>query len=93
MVERQDGRLVVGAPMLIGNARALLDAGRPLIDGSVLEVDLSAVSEVDSSALTVILAWMRTAAARGGSLRVARAPAALRSLADLYGVDDVLPLA
>ena len=55
-------------------------------------LDLVAVSEVDSSALSIILAWLRTASEYGINLRMANPPANLISLATLYGVAELLPL-
>jgi phospholipid transport system transporter-binding protein len=43
--------------------------------------------------LSVVLAWLRTAGARGLTLRLANPPANLVSLASLYGVAELLPLA
>ncbi len=97
MIERTDGALRVTAPMVIANARTLLEGGRALLvacqptDPALLE--LSAVNEVDSSALSVVFAWLRIAAQRGVALRIAHPPANLLSLATLYGVSDLLPLA
>ncbi len=99
MIERQDGTLRVTAPMIIANARALLEAGRRSLTsssppaGTAMLLDLAAVNDVDSSALSVVLAWLRTAGARGLTLRLANPPANLISLAALYGVSELLPLA
>ncbi|HMW16748.1 MAG TPA: STAS domain-containing protein [Accumulibacter sp.] len=96
MIERIDDRLRVTAPMVIANARALLDAGRGLLaadfpTGQAARLDLAGVGEVDSSALAVVLAWLRTAAAKNLPLRLVEPPANLLSLARLYGVDELLP--
>lgn len=95
MIEQQEGGLRVIAPMIIANARRQLEAGRGILRtrASALEVDLSEVVEVDSSALSVLLAWLRTAGERGTSLRIAHPPANLISLAALYGIVELLPLA
>ena len=97
MIEQADGALRVTAPMVIANARALLEAGRAAFrtcqQAKPALVDLSAVAEVDSSALSVILAWLRTAAERDLALRIANPPASLISLAMLYGVSELLPIA
>jgi len=55
--------------------------------GGIEVVDLSAVEEVDSSALAVLLAWRRAA---GHPLRLVGTPAALESLAGLYRLDELL---
>jgi phospholipid transport system transporter-binding protein len=43
--------------------------------------------------LSVVLAWLRTAGERGVALRIVNPPASLISLATLYGVSELLPLA
>jgi phospholipid transport system transporter-binding protein len=83
--------------MLIANARALLETGRSFLQaaapaGEVL-IDLAAVEETDSSALSVVFALLRTAKQRGLNLRFAHAPASMLSQAALYGVAESLPLA
>lgn len=98
MIERTESGLSVTVPMVIANARALLEAGRVLLhprdqQAASAVVDLAAVKEVDSSALSVVLGWLRTAGARELGLRIANPPASLISLATLYGVSELLPLA
>lgn len=93
MIEVREDGLRVTAPMTISNADGLLAAGRNALQGTRQVVDLAAVSEVDSSALAVLLGWLRAAQAAQGELRVINAPAGLRALADLYGIDEILPLA
>ncbi len=100
MIENDGQGLRVTGPMLIANASALLEAGRDFLRAGVgvaggpgLVIDLAAVEETDSSALSVIFGLMRTARERGVTLRVAHPPASMVSLAALYGVSDSLTLA
>jgi phospholipid transport system transporter-binding protein len=72
------------------NAAALLDAGRASIRSGDLSFDLGAVRQVDSAAVALLLAWQREAAARQARIELANVPAALTSLAALYGVDALL---
>ncbi|GAB3263688.1 STAS domain-containing protein [Chitinimonas naiadis] len=58
-----------------------------------LVLDLAEVTEIDSTAISMLLHWQRDAAAAGRSLSLARAPDNLTSLAALYGVEDFLPKA
>ena len=81
--------------MVIANARALLETGRGLLGaetGSEMRLDLVSVHEADSSALAVLFALQRAAAARGRTLSIANPPPGLLSLAGLYGVVELLPL-
>ena len=97
MIEKSDSALRVSGPMLIAGATALLASGRGFLasasraDGVVF--DLSAVEETDSSALSVVFGWLRTARTLGVGMRVANPPASMISQAALYGVSDSLPLA
>jgi phospholipid transport system transporter-binding protein len=93
MIERRDDRLRVTAPMVMANARGLLEAGRSALKEKGETVDLEAVSEADSSALAVMLGWQRTAAAKGMQLTFTNVPRGLRSLAELYGLAELLSLA
>lgn len=56
-------------------------------------VDLAEVTEADSAALALLLEWMRRARGRGASISIRSLPAGLRSLADLYDVTGLLPVA
>lgn len=93
MIERTGDRLRVTVPMVIANASALLEAGRSRLTAGESVFDLSAVSDADSSALTLLFAWQRTAQAKGLTLRIDNPPASMVSLAALYGVSELLPFA
>lgn len=56
-------------------------------------IDASALRELDTAALAVLLQAQRDAAARGVRLVVEGAPPQLRQIAALYGVDGLLGLA
>ncbi len=55
-------------------------------------IDCSALAQVDSAAVAVLLAWQRAATARGQTLALHGVPPQLASLATLYGVDSLLGL-
>ena len=73
-------------------ARRQLSAGRALAAKGNLQVDFSALTESDSAALALLFDWLRVARRGGFSLEVCGLADGLRSLADLYGVADLLPL-
>lgn len=93
MIEREGGRLVVKVPLVMANARGLLDAGRSALQPGEQIFDFSEVSEADSSAIAVMLGWLRWAEQSRSTVAFAHIPAGVRSLAELYGVTDLLPLA
>ena len=82
----------VQVPMLISTAAALRDTGEQAILGGINFVDLAEVSEADSSAVAVLLAWTRVAKERRQPLTIIDVPPSIHSLAALYGVTDLLPL-
>lgn len=53
--------------------------------------DASALQQFDSSALAVLLECRRQAMAAGKAFSVHGAPARLRELASLYGVESLIP--
>jgi len=93
MIERLDGRLLVKSPMVMENARALLEAGLSLLQPGDQVIDFSDVAEADSSAIAVMFGWLRSANVSRSTLSFANIPAGVRSLAELYGVAELLPLA
>jgi phospholipid transport system transporter-binding protein len=91
-VIRRDGdRLYVSGPVTLANvAGVMAEARAPLADG-VRAVDLGEVTELDSSLLAVLLSWLREAKGLGRELSFARLPQDLLTLAQLYGVAQLLP--
>ncbi len=91
MISREDGRLALSGRLTIDTTPALYRTGAQMLENDDLLVDLAAVEAVDSSAVSMLLGWSRVAQSRGRSLRVAGWPEGLVSLADLYGVLEMLP--
>ncbi len=79
-----------GPVMTIAHARAALEAGLRAIESGETVFDLSAVKEVDSTAVAALLAWQRAAQARGTQFSALNQPASLTSLARLYGVAEIV---
>jgi len=55
-----------------------------------LVIDFSGITEVDSSAVALLLEWRRRAHAHGKALVFVNLPANLLALAELYGVTDLI---
>ncbi|HEX4858685.1 MAG TPA: STAS domain-containing protein [Usitatibacteraceae bacterium] len=55
-----------------------------------LAIDFSNVREFDSSAVALMLHWRRESERLGKSLRYVHLPANLQSLAELYGVTNLI---
>jgi phospholipid transport system transporter-binding protein len=93
MIRREAGRMLLSGPVTLGNVTQLLEEGRRHLLEGALTVDLAEVTELDSSALALLLAWLREAKAAGRAVVFANLPEALRTIARLYGVEDLLPAA
>lgn len=93
MIEREAGRLIIKVPLVMDNARGLLEAGRSVLQAGEQVFDFSEVTEADSSALAVMLGWLRAASLSQSVVKFANIPTGVRSLAELYGVTELLPLA
>jgi phospholipid transport system transporter-binding protein len=93
LVEQQGNKLIVHGAMTVETAGVLLDQSLPLLNASAeaLELDLSKVTEADSSAISVMLEWLRVANSRQVQLNYSNLPKSLVSLAGLYGVLDMIP--
>ena len=93
MIRRENGRIFLSGPLTLANVGQVLEEGRQHLGEGVATVDLGEVTELDSSALALLLAWLREAKAGGRPQGFANLPEALRTIARLYGVQDLLPVA
>jgi phospholipid transport system transporter-binding protein len=84
----------VSGDVLMDNANLILNQSEIFnMDGGEIEVDFTDVSNVDTSALSLMLEWQRRAEAAKCKIKFANLPANLTSLANLYGVEDFIRLA
>jgi phospholipid transport system transporter-binding protein len=79
-----------GLTLTVHNAKTVRDAGLHAIRSGETAFDLADVTAVDSAAVATLLAWQRAAGEQGQSLTFHHLPATLHSLAELYGVADLL---
>jgi phospholipid transport system transporter-binding protein len=83
------GWLFAGALTLDDAAGVLAASGTmPLPANGV--IDMRGMMHADSSALAVIIALRRRAASEGRKVSIVGLPASLRSLAVVYGVEDLV---
>lgn len=85
--------MVVSGALTLSHVAAELGRGRIAIGEGVRSVDLGEVAELDSSALALLLAWLREAQRRDRNLVFTNLPQGLTTIARLYGVADLLPTA
>jgi phospholipid transport system transporter-binding protein len=79
-----------GLTLTVNNAKTVLEAGLSAIRSCETQIDFADVTVVDSAAVATLLAWQRAARRIGKSLAFLNIPANLHSLAQLYGVADLL---
>ena len=90
MIACDGGRCTVQGPMNLDNVVQLLAEGNGQFTASEVTIDLAAVTEVDSAALSLLLEWRREAGRNGRAIRYLNLPANLKSLAELYGIIELL---
>jgi phospholipid transport system transporter-binding protein len=92
MIRRDGRRIIVSGPVTLANVTTILEEGRRHLEEGVPTVDLGEVTEMDSSLLAVMLAWLRDAKRASRNLGFTNLPESLRTIARLYGVDSLLPV-
>lgn len=90
MISCEGGSCAVRGPVTLESVVALLAQGNGLFTAPEVTVDLSGVTEVDSSALSLLLEWRREAARNRRAIHFRNLPANLKSLAGLYGVTELI---
>ncbi len=78
--------------ILMDNANTVLQESNALAMADGLHIDFSAVSNVDTAALSLMMEWQRRAISSGSRIHFTLLPESLVSLAALYGVTDFIPL-
>jgi phospholipid transport system transporter-binding protein len=90
MISCNGGRCSIEGPLTMANVTGVLHESAALFQGDDILVDLGRVTEVDSAAVSLLLEWRRQALAAHRHIEYVNLPSNLRSLADLYGVSDLL---
>ena len=91
MIRREGERLYLAGPATLAQVATILRQGTEQLHEGVSVVDLGEVTELDSSLLAALLAWLREARRLGRPLAFSRLPEGLTTIAGLYGVADLLP--
>jgi phospholipid transport system transporter-binding protein len=85
MIRGDAGRFSIDGTITMDNASAVLEDGLAKFSAAE-EVDLSALGEIDSSAVSLLLEWRRA----NPNLRFVGCTDSLKSLVTLYGVLDLI---
>lgn len=91
MIVRDGDRFVVQGPVTLDNVVSVLEEGRSVFSEAELVVDLGRIESVDSSAISLLMEWLRDAERDRRKLRFANMPENMKSLAELYGVSELIP--
>jgi len=90
MIERDGNLLRVRGALTIASVTAVCEAGKQQFGGGDLVVDLAAVTEVDSTALSLLFEWRRAAREKNLQIAFRNLPESLKSLAELYGLTELV---
>jgi len=88
----QGNTWLLSGEILVDNANAVLVESTGLEMSEALQIDFSAVTNTDTSAISLMMEWQRRAIAAKHKISFVNLPEGLESLATLYGVSDFIPL-
>ena len=91
MIACEGSRCSISGAVTVDNAGALLRELQPRIAEGVDTLDFSGVETADSAALALVFSAMRQARQAGRTLTCSGLPASFTTLAELYGVSELLP--
>ncbi|KXS33474.1 MAG: Sulfate transporter/antisigma-factor antagonist STAS [Candidatus Gallionella acididurans] len=91
MIKREGEWMVAHGNLTMDTVPALFETGLQHLASEDLQLDFSRVESVDSAAVSMLLGWARAAQRTQHELRVKGLPEDLLSLANLYGVAEMLP--
>ena len=83
-------RATLAGPVTLANVNAVLEDGARAFKAPSLTVDLAGVTEVDSTAVSLLLEWRRAAQREKRAIEYVNYPDNLKSLIQLYGVSELL---
>ncbi len=92
MIVRHADRYLLDGPVTLDNVGALIAEG-DAFEGDKVIVDLAGVTRTDSSALSLLLEWTRRFGGSGRQIAFTKLSQDMQSLAALYGVADLIPIA
>lgn len=81
----------ISGAVTVDSVGGLLQELQPRLAGGVDTLDFSAVEAADSAALALVFSAMRSARQAGRTLSLVGLPASFITLAELYGVSELLP--
>jgi len=92
-ITQQGNQWHIFGDVLMHNANAVLAQSEILSMSGKVVVDFSGATNIDTSALSLIMEWQRRAMASKCKVSFANMTPNLNSLAELYGVTAFIPVA
>ncbi len=89
-IHLEGNRLFIGGPITYDNVVEVIRTGETVIKADDMLVDLAGVTRVDSSAVSMLLEWIRTAQAHGRRIEFINLPVNLAALIELYDVGSLI---
>jgi phospholipid transport system transporter-binding protein len=91
--DRGDGRWSLTGELNFTSVPGLLDELQGIArTGQTVELDLQAVTRVDSAGLALLIEFLRSAGRAGNSVQFVNVPEQLLSIAQVSGLDAILSL-
>jgi phospholipid transport system transporter-binding protein len=92
-ISAEKNRWQLFGDLICDDANTVLQESESIqIEGTQLTIDFSAVSDIDTASIALMLAWKRRAKVEFCEIEFVNVPESLKSLAVLYGVEDFIHL-
>lgn len=90
-ISAEKNRWQLFGELLCDDANTILQESESIqIEGTQLTIDFSAVTDIDTASIALMLAWQRRAKAEFCEIVFVNVPEGIKSLALLYGVEDFI---
>jgi len=91
-IKINNNQLSVSGSVTFANVVEITRIGLTVMSQQEPVVDLAEITELDSAAVSMLLAWLRAAQQYGHQLRLINLPKNMISLIKLYDLTELLPL-
>ena len=89
-IEQINHRWALSGDVVIATVSGILAASKSLNMAADTTVDFAQVNDIDTATISLILEWQRRAQKENQTLKLVNLPANLLSLAQLYGVAELI---
>ena len=89
-ITQVDKRWTLSGDVVIATASELLASSKSLALNTETTIDFAQVTDIDTATISLILEWKRRAQRDNQTIKLVNLPANLKSLTQLYGVDNLI---